>query len=76
VWPSGRLEPQAFPEKMMPSAVVSGAPLLGGAHTLEEIEREHVLRVLASAPSLDDAARVLGVDASTLYRKRKKWEPG
>ncbi|MBS1153055.1 MAG: hypothetical protein H6Q89_4753, partial [Myxococcaceae bacterium] len=25
-------------------------------------------------PSLDEAARILGVDASTLYRKRKKWE--
>jgi NtrC-family two-component system response regulator AlgB len=32
-----------------------------------------VLRVLARAPTLEDAARILDIDASTLWRKRKKW---
>src|SRR5262249_7955343 len=45
---------------------------LGGAVTLEELEAEHIRRVVASAPSLDEAARVLGIDPSTLYRKRKR----
>jgi NtrC-family two-component system response regulator AlgB len=45
---------------------------VGGAVTLEELEAEHVRRVLASSPSLDDAARMLGIDPSTLYRKRKR----
>ncbi|MBX7101213.1 MAG: sigma-54 dependent transcriptional regulator [Myxococcaceae bacterium] len=73
VWPGDRIEPQAFPGKIAGSA---GEPkvALGGRHTLEAIEREHVLRVLASTSSLEEAATILGVDASTLYRKRRKWE--
>ncbi|MDY3551532.1 sigma-54 dependent transcriptional regulator [Gemmata sp. JC717] len=45
---------------------------LGGPVTLEALEAEHIRRVVAAAPSLDEAARVLGIDPSTLYRKRKK----
>ncbi|MBX7105282.1 MAG: sigma-54 dependent transcriptional regulator [Gemmataceae bacterium] len=45
---------------------------VGQRVTLDELETEHIRRVLAVAPSLDDAAAILGIDASTLYRKRKK----
>jgi NtrC-family two-component system response regulator AlgB len=45
---------------------------LGGAVTLEAIEAEHIRRVLACSSSLDDAAATLGIDPSTLYRKRKR----
>jgi NtrC-family two-component system response regulator AlgB len=48
---------------------------LGGPVTLDELEAEHIRRVVASAPSLDEAARVLGIDPSTLYRKRKRSQP-
>jgi NtrC-family two-component system response regulator AlgB len=46
---------------------------VGGAATLDELESEHIRRVLASAPTLDDAAQTLGIDPSTLYRKRKRF---
>ena len=46
---------------------------LGGAVTLEALEVEHLRRVLASAPSLDEAARIFGIDPATLYRKRKRY---
>ncbi|WP_426756259.1 helix-turn-helix domain-containing protein [Myxococcus sp. Y35] len=49
---------------------------LGGPHTLEDIERKHVRLVMASAPTLDKAARVLGIDASTLWRVQKKYGSG
>jgi len=47
---------------------------LGGEFTLEQIERAHIERVMVHAPSLEEAARILAIDSSTLYRKRKKWE--
>jgi NtrC-family two-component system response regulator AlgB len=43
---------------------------LGGHVTLEDLEAEHIRRVVALAPSLDQAAAILGIDPSTLYRKR------
>jgi NtrC-family two-component system response regulator AlgB len=45
---------------------------VGGAVTLDELEAEHIRRVMAASLSLDDAAQTLGIDPSTLYRKRKK----
>jgi NtrC-family two-component system response regulator AlgB len=48
-------------------------PALGDDVTLEEIEREHLARVVARAPSFEAAARVLGIDVTTLQRKRKRY---
>jgi NtrC-family two-component system response regulator AlgB len=44
---------------------------LGGRVTLDDLEKEHIRRVLAASASLEDAAHTLGIDPSTLYRKRK-----
>lgn len=45
---------------------------IGGRRTLEEIEAEHIRRVVANTQTLDEAATILGIDPATLYRKRKK----
>lgn len=45
---------------------------LGGKFSLEQIESEHIRRVIASSKTLDEAAAVLGIDPATLYRKRKR----
>ncbi len=72
--PGRVLDVAALPER------ISGAPpagaQLGGDATLEAVEREHIERVVSRMPSLEEAARVLGIDASTLWRKRKKYEAG
>jgi NtrC-family two-component system response regulator AlgB len=47
--------------------------LLGGDVSLEEIEREHIAQVVARSPSFEAAARVLGIDVTTLQRKRKRY---
>jgi NtrC-family two-component system response regulator AlgB len=46
---------------------------IGGAVTLEQLEAEHIRRVLASTPTIEQAAAILGIDPSTLYRKRKRY---
>ena len=50
-----------------------GALGIGGEHSLDEIEQAHMIKVLDWAPSLHDAAAVLGIDKATLYRKRKRF---
>jgi NtrC-family two-component system response regulator AlgB len=72
LWPAAVIEPAAFPERI--ATPPPGGPRLGGDFSLDEIEREHILRVVARSATLDDAARVLGIDASTLYRKRKRYD--
>lgn len=45
-----------------------------GAHIpLEQVEKEHILRVIASTHSLQEAADILGIDQTTLWRKRKSY---
>jgi NtrC-family two-component system response regulator AlgB len=70
--PAATLEPAAFPARV--AAAPPAGPTLGGDHSLDAIEREHIRRVLARVATLEDAARILGIDASTLYRKRKRYE--
>jgi NtrC-family two-component system response regulator AlgB len=46
---------------------------VGDSVSLDQIEELHIRRVLASTKSLDDAAKVLGIDVATLWRRRKKY---
>ena len=48
-------------------------PRIGDALSLEEVERSHIRGVMANSASLDAAAKTLGIDVSTLYRKRKEY---
>lgn len=40
--------------------------------TLQQLEDVYIRRILDTAPSLAEAANILGIDQATLYRKRKK----
>jgi len=51
----------------------NATPRIGEALSLEELERAHIAAVMASSATLDQAAKTLGIDASTLYRKRKQY---
>lgn len=74
LWPHPVIEPEAFPERMRQDA--AQVSQIGADCTLEEIERQHILRVLARTATQEDAARILGIDVSTLWRKRKKYDAG
>ena len=45
---------------------------VGARVTLDALETEHLRRILATSRNLDEAARTLGIDPATLYRKRQK----
>lgn len=62
------------------SAGVELGPSSASAHvevgqrvTLEQLEKEHIRLILNATESREDAARILGIDPSTLYRKRKQF---
>jgi NtrC-family two-component system response regulator AlgB len=66
-----------LPQKLArrdPGSVPGGAGLIGVGDraTIEELECAHIRSILEHSPSLEDAARILGIDPSTLYRKRKQ----
>ena len=55
------------------SVAPPGEPAVGELVSLDVLEEAHIRRVLAVTRSLDDAARILGIDVATLYRRRKKY---
>jgi len=48
-------------------------PRAGDHLSIAELERAHITALIANIESLDEAAKLLGIDVSTLYRKRKQY---
>ncbi len=59
-----------FPAGLLPQSAscVAGDPV-----RLDELEERHIRRVLGAAKSLQEAANTLGIDQTTLWRRRKKY---
>jgi len=66
------LTPDLLPEEVRVSSR-SVVPLQDGDDSLEAAERRHIAQVVARHPTLDTAAKALGIDPSTLYRKRERY---
>jgi NtrC-family two-component system response regulator AlgB len=58
--------PEEFGSKPEPGIAV------GARVTIDALEAEHIRRILAVSRNLEEAARTLGIDPATLYRKRQK----
>jgi NtrC-family two-component system response regulator AlgB len=41
--------------------------------SLDDIERQHIIRVMAESPTLESAAHKLGINVATLWRRRKRY---
>lgn len=63
-----------LPEKIATQTMTNGENgiHLGAKVSLAELEGEHIARVVAQTTTLEEAAKILGIDPATLYRKRKR----
>jgi two-component system, NtrC family, response regulator AlgB len=60
----------------LPSQIANPQPLAIASSepsTLDRVEADHIRQVLASTATIDEAAEKLGINPSTLYRKRKRY---
>ncbi len=64
------VELEHLPDSLNPSA---GNEKEDSLCTLEEMEKKHIARVISSVKSLQEAAEKLGIDQTTLWRKRKQY---
>lgn len=64
----GMIHPSHLPPELQQTDQSSA-----GLLSLEQLERQHIARVLRVAKDLDEASRVLEIDPTTLWRKRKKY---
>ncbi|MES2691895.1 MAG: sigma-54 dependent transcriptional regulator [Verrucomicrobiota bacterium] len=58
--------PEEFGAQLDPGIAV------GSRVTIDALEAEHIRRILSISRNLEEAARTLGIDPATLYRKRQK----
>ena len=72
------IEPQDLPNRAAGAIGTPGAEenkIVPGADlTIQELEEEHIRRVLERIKSQQQAAKILGIDKATLYRKRKRYD--
>ncbi len=70
-----QITPRELPEPAYHGGGLNGnepGAQVGQRVSIETLECEHIRRIMATTTSLDEAAKVLGIDAATLYRKRKR----
>jgi NtrC-family two-component system response regulator AlgB len=70
--PADVITPGVLPDHLL-APPAPPAPRPGGALSLEELERAHVQEVLRSSTTLEEAAARLGINPTTLWRKRRRW---
>lgn len=71
----GVITPEHLPDAVLRDSSEKDAEALLTT-TMEELEREHILRVMAASQSIEEAAEKLGINSATLWRKRKRYRIG
>ena len=70
-----------LPDRVLEAGTAIYSPLIdstesalsGAEVSLEELEKQHIRHVLTSTRTLEEAASVLGINLSTLWRKRRRY---
>ncbi len=68
--PGGEISPDVLPDTLRR---IGGSARNCGGCTLEEMEKQHIGRMIEMTSSLQEAAEKLGIDQTTLWRKRKQY---
>lgn len=69
----GRIEVTHFPESLRGQEPNSTGCQVGSMVSLETLERAQIKHILEVTTSREEAASILGIDPTTLYRKRKRY---
>ncbi len=62
-----------LPDRLLAPPAPATVPAADGSLSLEDLERRHIQQVLAESATLEEAAARLGINATTLWRKRKRY---
>ena len=66
------LQPEDLPDRLLaPPAPDTPGPVAAGS--LDDVERRHIEKVLTESTTLEEAAARLGINVTTLWRKRKRY---
>ncbi len=69
-----QIDVDGLPDRVLaPEADAFAPSVVPDSASLAELERRYVQRVLAESPTLEEAAARLGINPTTLWRKRKRW---
>ena len=69
-----QIGPEDLPDRLLAPPVHAGDA--DAPQSLENVERRHIEQVLAESATLEEAAARLGVNVTTLWRKRKRYGLG
>jgi NtrC-family two-component system response regulator AlgB len=67
------IRPEDLPDAVLAPVTAAATDAPPGALSLEDVERRHVQTVLAESATLEEAAARLGINVTTLWRKRRRW---
>ena len=62
-----------LPDRLLAPAPAGASPTTPADLSLEDLERRHIQQVLGDSTTLEEAAARLGINATTLWRKRKRY---
>jgi NtrC-family two-component system response regulator AlgB len=64
------IDVEDLPDRLLSPGTTAVAP---DTSSLDDVERRHIERTLAESATLEDAAARLGINVTTLWRKRKRY---
>jgi NtrC-family two-component system response regulator AlgB len=71
--PGSTIRAADLPDHVLAPAAVPLAVAGEEPGSLEDLERRHVQVVLSQSATLEEAAARLGINVTTLWRKRRRW---